>query len=162
MSNSHVSSAVYFLKEMSLSDFFFSKKEIWIDEVVMWDWDRSLIQEEGNGNGSRFSWLWRELPRNKVWGLCDRVLLVFFFFFGHTHSMQKFQSQGSDPSHGSDWSHLSDSARSLTCWATRELPVVEFQVLYGLCISISTTSVSLRSLLLNFCVDVWVAIHYYI
>lgn len=27
--------------------------------------DREIIQGEGNENTNRFSWLWRELPRNE-------------------------------------------------------------------------------------------------
>ena len=34
--------------------------------------------------------------------------------------MQKFLGEGSNPSHSCNLSHSSD-ARSLTCWATREL-----------------------------------------
>ena len=45
-----------------------------------------------------------------------------YLFFGCTHSMQKFRGQESNPAHSSDLSHSSDSARSLTHWATGELP----------------------------------------
>ena len=37
-----------------------------------------------------------------------------FFLFGHTHSMQKFPGQGSNPHHSSDSSCNSDNAESLT------------------------------------------------
>ena len=47
---------------------------------------------------------------------------VFVFFFGHACDMQKFQGQGVNPCHSADPSHSSDNARSLFCWATRELP----------------------------------------
>ena len=43
----------------------------------------------------------------------------FFFFFSRTW---KFLGQGSNPSHSSASSHNSDNVKSLTCWATRELP----------------------------------------
>ena len=42
-------------------------------------------------------------------------------FFGHTHSIWKFQDQGSNPSHSSD------NARFLTCRAIRELPDHSFR-----------------------------------
>ena len=42
--------------------------------------------------------------------------LSFFNFFGHIHAMQKF------PGWGSDLCYSDDNARSLTHWATRELP----------------------------------------
>ena len=43
--------------------------------------------------------------------------LIFFhsfFFFGYTQGMWKFFGQRSNPSHGSDLSHSSDNAGSLT------------------------------------------------
>ena len=55
--------------------------------------------------------------------------LIFFFFFGYTQGMWKFQGQGSNMHHSSNVSHSSDASlnndnpRSLTHWATRELPV---------------------------------------
>ena len=48
-------------------------------------------------------------------------LLYFFFFFGCAHGIWTFPGQGSNLSHSSDPSHCSDSARSLTHCATREL-----------------------------------------
>ena len=36
--------------------------------------------------------------------------------------MQKFQDQGCNPCHSGNQNHKSDNARSLTFWATRELP----------------------------------------
>ena len=41
--------------------------------------------------------------------------LSFFFFFGYAQDMQKFLGRGLNPGHSSD------SARSSTHWATREL-----------------------------------------
>ena len=38
----------------------------------------------------------------------------FFFFFGHTHGMQKFLGQESNPLHSSDPSHSTDNTGSLT------------------------------------------------
>ena len=35
-------------------------------------------------------------------------------FFGHAHGIQKFPSQGSNPSHSSNLSHTRDNAKSLT------------------------------------------------
>ena len=49
---------------------------------------------------------------------------VFFFFWGGggaNYSMQKFRSQGSNL-----WCHSRDNTRSLTHWATRELPGILF------------------------------------
>ena len=54
---------------------------------------------------------------------------VFFFFFGHAHSMWKFQGQGSNPCHSGHLSQSSDTTRSLAHWATRELYLVTFEVL---------------------------------
>ena len=54
-------------------------------------------------------------------------LFFFFFFSRHTCSMQKFPGQGSNPSHSCNQSHSSDNARSLNCWATRELPGPHFK-----------------------------------
>ena len=49
------------------------------------------------------------------------VMRVFFFSFGCTCGMQKFQGQGSNPSHSSNQSYSSDNSRSLTYQTTREL-----------------------------------------
>ena len=40
------------------------------------------------------------------------------FFFGCVHGMWKFLGQGSNPCHSSSQSYCSDSAGSLTCYAT--------------------------------------------
>ena len=39
-------------------------------------------------------------------------------------SMWKFQGQGSNLPHSCDLSYRSDNARSLTCWANQELPII--------------------------------------
>ena len=49
------------------------------------------------------------------------VVYLFWGGFDCAHSMWNFLSQGSSLCH-SDRSHCSDNARSLTCWATGELP----------------------------------------
>ena len=48
----------------------------------------------------------------------------FFFFFVFVSSMKKFLGQESNMRHSSDPSHSSDNTKSLTHWATRELPVL--------------------------------------
>ena len=40
--------------------------------------------------------------------------------------MWKFLSQGLNLCHSNDPSHQSDNTRSLTCWATQELPIISF------------------------------------
>ena len=50
------------------------------------------------------------------------------FFFGHTHSMQKFPGLGSNPSHSSDLSSCSDNTRSLTGCTTGELLIFDFYI----------------------------------
>ena len=57
-------------------------------------------------------------------GLHSSSVSTFFFFFGHTHSSQKFPGQGSNPC------HCSDSTRSLTCCIPRELSIVLFFFLF--------------------------------
>lgn len=47
---------------------------------------------------------------------------IFFFFFNHTHDMEKFQGQGANPGHNSDLSHSSDNAAFLNSRTIRELP----------------------------------------
>ena len=46
------------------------------------------------------------------------IYLFTYLFIGHAHGMKKFLSQTSNPYHNND------NARSLTCWATRELPFI--------------------------------------
>ena len=48
--------------------------------------------------------------------LCTRhCIQLFVCLFGHAYSIQKFPGQGLNPCHSND------NAKSLTCWATREL-----------------------------------------
>ena len=57
---------------------------------------------------------------------CSSRLLFFFFFsssFGHTYSMWAFPGQGSNLCHSNDPSCCNDNAGSLTCCATREVPL---------------------------------------
>ena len=51
-----------------------------------------------------------------------RDSFFIIIFFGHAHGMWKFPGQGLNSHHSIHLSHCSDSARSLTCCATRELP----------------------------------------
>ena len=53
------------------------------------------------------------------------LFFSFFLFFVHTQCTCKFRGQRSNLHHGSNPSHCSDITRSLTCCATRELPVRE-------------------------------------
>ena len=53
-------------------------------------------------------------------------LSLFFFFFWLCP--QKFPGQGSNLCHSSDPSQCSDNARSLTHWATRELPIAGISI----------------------------------
>lgn len=50
----------------------------------------------------------------------------FALFFGRAHGMQKFCAQGQNLGHDRDPSHSTDNARSLPCWATRELKMRVF------------------------------------
>ena len=49
--------------------------------------------------------------------------LAFYCWFisGHSHDMQKFLGQGSNPCHSRDLSHGTDNTRSFMGWATGEL-----------------------------------------
>ena len=47
----------------------------------------------------------------------------FFSWGDHVHGRKKLPSQGPNPGHSNDLNHSSDEARSLTCWATRELQI---------------------------------------
>ena len=51
----------------------------------------------------------------------EMYALFSFCFLGAVTAAWQFQDQGSNPPHSSDLTHCSDNARSLTCWATREL-----------------------------------------
>ena len=58
--------------------------------------------------------------------------MVFFFFFGCTHGMQNFLSQGSNPCHSSALSCSGDSAGFLTHCVPRELPPLTISGLFFL------------------------------
>jgi len=58
------------------------------------------------------------------------VFIYLFIYLGHAGGMRKFSGQGSNLWHISDLSHSSDNARSLTCFATRELPISPTYVVY--------------------------------
>ena len=83
---------------------------------------------------------WGEAPLPTLWfqisgrqaGHCsprrptlELSFLFLFSFFVHTQCTCKFWGQRSNLHHGSNPSHCSDITRSLTCCATRELPVRE-------------------------------------
>ena len=57
---------------------------------------------------------------------------VGVFDLGCTQGMWKFPSQELNALHSCDSSCCSYSARSLICWATRELPTLQFLVTYHL------------------------------
>ena len=61
--------------------------------------------------------------RMPLYSFVDVCIYIYAFFWGgsHTHGIQKFPSQGSNPHHCSNPSYCSDNAGSLTHWATREL-----------------------------------------
>lgn len=54
------------------------------------------------------------------------VFVFVFVFFGPAHDMWKFPGKGLNLRHGSNMSHYSDNARSLTPCATWEFKVVSF------------------------------------
>ena len=54
------------------------------------------------------------------------IRIANFFLSSPAHGIQKFLGQESNLHHSSDLRHKSDNSRSLTCWATRELPVLQF------------------------------------
>ena len=58
------------------------------------------------------------------------IYIYFFLFSGCTCRMQTYLGQGSKLHHGSDPSHSSDNATSLTHWVTRELLSQYFYVLH--------------------------------
>ena len=66
-----------------------------------------------------FSGQWLAIPDSlqlERWSWAFIIMMIFFFFFfGYAHGMQKFPGQGSNSSYSID------NARSLTCWAIREL-----------------------------------------
>ena len=64
---------------------------------------------------------WRPEVQNQSADRAD-----FFFFFGFTHSVQKFLSKGWNPCHHRDLSLSNDNARSLTQCSTRELHELVF------------------------------------
>ena len=49
---------------------------------------------------------------------------TILFFFGCTCGLWKFLGQGSNLRHSCNQNHSSDNAGFLTCWATRELPIL--------------------------------------
>ena len=57
----------------------------------------------------------------KLEAVGSNVIILFFFLFGHACGIWKFPGQESNLCHSSHESHSSDSARSLTYRATREL-----------------------------------------
>ena len=57
--------------------------------------------------------------------------LITFLSFGGTCSIRKFPGRGSNLRHSSDLSNCSDNARSLICWATRELPCYLIETLHS-------------------------------
>lgn len=69
--------------------------------------------------------------------------LVLSFFSPCIHSMEKFLGQGWNPRHSSDPSCISDNARSLTHWATREFPLVFHNSLCAHIISFNTQALLL-------------------
>ena len=58
--------------------------------------------------------------------------ILFYLFFGHSHSIWKFLGQGSNPCHSSNPSHCSDTTRFLTHCATKELQ--DFIILIQCCL----------------------------
>ena len=70
-------------------------------------------------------------PKQVLVETCDYYTLPFFFFFDYTHDMRKFPGQGSNLHNSSDLSHSSDNPGSLTCSATRELPILPFIKLFA-------------------------------
>ena len=79
------------------------------------------------------------------------------FFFGPTCAMWKFLGQGLNPCHSSDLCHWRDSTRSLTCWATREIPKEKYIETYFISSGVSVQMLlgiySALSLTLSFLVD---------
>lgn len=80
--------------------------------------------------------------KNDLSSLCsgetidDILVYIFYLFyiillFGCIHGMGEFLGQGSNLSHSSDPSHSSDKARSLTCWATREVWYISFKTVFS-------------------------------
>ena len=62
---------------------------------------------------------------------CQHLLSCYFlsFYFGRAHSMCKFLRQGWKLQCSSDLSHSRDHTRSLSHWATRELPFLVFLII---------------------------------
>ena len=56
--------------------------------------------------------------------------VIYLFFFGHAHSIQKFPVQGSNLCHSNHPSCCIDNARSLTHCATRELLILKVIYLF--------------------------------
>lgn len=50
--------------------------------------------------------------------------LLYFLFFGCTRGVWDFPGPGTNPRHSSDPSRSDDNARSLTCRATAEHPIL--------------------------------------
>ena len=71
-----------------------------------------------------------------AWGMCGNSVgcfiareniyprIIFNTLFGHAHGMYNFQGQRLNWCHGSDPSHCSDNAGSLTHWATKGTPII--------------------------------------
>ena len=65
---------------------------------------------------------------SEMLGLSDRILFIYLFIFLHASTMQRFSGQGSNLSHCSDPSYISDNTGSLIHWATREFLDKDFRV----------------------------------
>ena len=63
--------------------------------------------------------------------VCASYMYLFLFFSGgrgHTHGMQKFPGQGSDPHHSRNQSYSNDNTRSLTHCATGNSCIYFFNI----------------------------------
>ena len=94
--------------------------------------------------GHLFPCIWQEWIKNPKFSVDES-----FFFFGPACNMWKFLGQGSNACHSSDPSHCRDNTRSLTCWATRELPEVNTLELFLYLPNIQKSSSRNQSLLVK-------------
>ena len=100
----------------------------------------------------------------------------FFSFFSYAHGIQKFPGQGLKPSHNSNLSHSSDSARSLTARPLGNLnmviltvlilPIHEYGISLHLCIFCSVSFIGsfsfLSTSLLATYIDLFIAILFFL
>ena len=92
------------------------------------------IQREISVKNGRLGKMISKISSNSMFQWVQRVCVrkhLFIYFFGHTHIIQKFVGQGSNPCHSSVPSHSSDNAGSLIFWVTRELLWASFHVWYS-------------------------------